>query len=337
MLIHMFGDGTRAGTWGEGTATLHEHLRPTADDLVRIASAARGPVTLVAAGRISPETLAGVTSDADVTIVVADPAAGVAGRGSGDLAGALWQTDPAVATLLGDSPLDAGAVVFSAGAVKRLGGAAPAGDPVTAAVATVVGGGGTLRAVLVPAHGSDSSLPVDPPPLGPSKPTRPKWVAETIDRLEPARLLGKVGSRSDAAAVKAGLLLWHDFLDASHEVSQSIEGQGRHRAGDYWHAIMHRREADYGNAKYWFHRVGRHPVFESLATRAERFAAEADTAGSRLLSRITSGGSWNPDAFVDACAESARGGSPGTDLLLRGLQADEMLLLLWQTCRDARG
>jgi hypothetical protein len=140
-------------------------------------------------------------------------------------------------------------------------------------------------------------------------------------------------SSPDAAAVRAGLLLWHDFLDESHAVSQSIEGRGRNRAGDYWHAIMHRREPDYGNAKYWFRRVGRHPVFESLAARGERLIAESGPVGGRLFGRIAPGGHWDPIAFVDAC-ESADSES---EILLRRFQADEMLLLLWQTCQDARG
>jgi hypothetical protein len=58
----------------------------------------------------------------------------------------------------------------------------------------------------------------------------------------------------------AGLLLYVDDLHASHGLSQGISSA----AGLYWHAIMHRREGDFGNSKYWLQRAGRHPMLDAI-------------------------------------------------------------------------
>ncbi len=64
-----------------------------------------------------------------------------------------------------------------------------------------------------------------------------------------------------SALEKCALWLLAGDLDASHEISQSIETPD----GSFWHGIMHRREGDFSNAKYWFRRVGKHPVLKQLA------------------------------------------------------------------------
>src|SRR6187401_2907583 len=67
-----------------------------------------------------------------------------------------------------------------------------------------------------------------------------------------------------ARACLAGLWLRFDDLDESHRVSQEL-----HNAeGSFWHAVMHRREGDFGNSKYWWRRVGLHPVFGMLGEEA---------------------------------------------------------------------
>jgi hypothetical protein len=99
--------------------------------------------------------------------------------------------------------------------------------------------------------------------------------------------------RDMALACLSGLWLLHGFLDESHSISQSIHNP----TGSFWHAIMHRREPDYANAKYWFRRVGQHPVFQPLAEYA-RGAVETTTC-STAARKLASRPAWDPLGFVD--------------------------------------
>jgi hypothetical protein len=69
-----------------------------------------------------------------------------------------------------------------------------------------------------------------------------------------------LGSGDMVACLRSALYLRFNFLDESHKISQGINSS----EGSYWHAIMHRREPDYRNAKYWYRRVGTHPVLGRL-------------------------------------------------------------------------
>ena len=60
--------------------------------------------------------------------------------------------------------------------------------------------------------------------------------------------------------LKAGLWLYVDELDRSHDYSQSIHTP----TGSYWHAIMHRREGDFPNSKYWYRNAGSHPAMSGM-------------------------------------------------------------------------
>ena len=158
------------------------------------------------------------------------------------------------------------------------------------------------------------------------------FLAFDPERLAPVR------SADDLTALRAGLFQLHDALERSHACSQSIEGRGRHQAGDYWHAIMHRRETDYGNARYWFRHVGTHPIHAELASRAAQVLAARDVAdAARWRSRLGLPGRWDSAAFVDLCERATGDEDSPLGQVARRIQWTEMLLLLRSTCEDAYG
>lgn len=123
-----------------------------------------------------------------------------------------------------------------------------------------------------------------------------------------------------AEAVLAGLLLRLNCWSEAHEVAQDVTS----REGSYWHAIVHRMEPDYGNAAYWFRRVGRHPIFPELLSRAEILAAQFSQA------EFTMPGEWMPEIFSRFCEQASR--KPGSDserLALQIQQAEWELLMEW--------
>lgn len=103
--------------------------------------------------------------------------------------------------------------------------------------------------------------------------------------IEAAFAHTSVTDEAMARCCQSGAWLLCDYLDESHTISQGISTA----SGSFWHGIMHRREGDYSNAKYWFRRVGDHPVYEDLASTS---AHEH----------------WDPFAFVDACQQALRHG-----------------------------
>ncbi|MFO0816759.1 MAG: hypothetical protein U1A77_02380 [Pirellulales bacterium] len=153
-------------------------------------------------------------------------------------------------------------------------------------------------------------IPASLNPLGPGHPDeslRPRLAA-----LSPQNITRQV--ESDGRRVidldhlrccLSGVWLLHNFLDESHSLSQDIHTA----SGSYWHGIMHRREPDFGNSKYWFRQAGDHPAYSEVGRAARAIAAAARDSLPAPALALADDDSWDPFRFVNLCSSTyGRGG-----------------------------
>jgi len=152
-----------------------------------------------------------------------------------------------------------------------------------------------------------------------------------LESLAPDQLLNRFTSnRTDGQAMLAGLWLWHDFLDESHTISQHNETPN----GSFWHAIMHRREGDFSNSKYWLAKCANHPIYTSMAVRADDVIRPYPA--DKSIFRLTAQG-WNPAAFVDLVEQVHNHPTDPRHTLAVSLQQLEWRLLFDHCTRGAAG
>jgi len=116
--------------------------------------------------------------------------------------------------------------------------------------------------------------------------------------------------------IRAGLLYAYDAIDETHRIVQGIETA----EASYWHGMVHRREGDFDNARYWFRRTGRLPAFPEMHRRAAEF--------SSLMARQLD---WDPYLFVGECEQARFGGDGDVKqlLALQRVEFDVMFEQLW--------
>jgi hypothetical protein len=126
-------------------------------------------------------------------------------------------------------------------------------------------------------------------PLGAGTPD--PSVAEKLDNAMLERIFGSaiIVNKTAARLCVAGLWLLYDHLEECHTIAQSIETPD----GSCWHAIMHRREGDFSNSKYWYRRVGEHAIFPDLLADAKK----------SMPGKFQSD-QWDPLLFVDFCEDA---------------------------------
>ena len=124
-----------------------------------------------------------------------------------------------------------------------------------------------------------------------------------LERMSAQELVGDgvEGRKTAVAFIRSLLLLWNDALDASHDISQGLHDGD----GSYLHGVMHRREPDYSNGKYWFRNVGTHPLFPAVLSAAQEEVARVEVGA--VQEPIASMQAWDPFVFIDLCEASDRG------------------------------
>lgn len=169
------------------------------------------------------------------------------------------------------------------------------------------------------------------PELGPGLPNQALRTA--LSALTPENSFTSLSDRTMALGCISGFWLLHDFLDESHAISLDLDTP----TGSYWHGIMHRREPDYDNARYWFRRVGDHPIFPEIGREIGELLGEKQFAARLRFPRVLDRRShWDAMAFIDLCEWCGTAWDDRAQAAAR-LQEVEMRLLLEYTCRAAQG
>jgi hypothetical protein len=141
-------------------------------------------------------------------------------------------------------------------------------------------------------------------------------------------LTGSKLPQTSQELIRGLILLWHDHMEPAHEIGQAIENPD----GSFLHGILHRREPDYGNAAYWFRRVGRHKCFPEIARRSNDLLASKDEP--QMQKHLIRNGEWDAFDFINACEKaSAKRADDPMVKVLREIQRIETEVLLeeWAT------
>jgi hypothetical protein len=131
--------------------------------------------------------------------------------------------------------------------------------------------------------------------------------------------------------LESGILLLWDHLDESHQISQTMEGQGTPRTADYWHGIMHRREPDAGNAAWWFRKVGSHPALKVLGAGLISWMQQLGAAPNMLTQAkrlLRADRSLDPFSMIEMSTRALSRPGQDEEQTVRMVQYLEMITLL---------
>ena len=119
------------------------------------------------------------------------------------------------------------------------------------------------------------------------------------------------------ALVRGGLFYALDSLPDAHAIFQESNDD----TGAYWHGMLHRREGDFDNSRYWFRRAGAQPFFSEAHRNAATHSAD--------MARQSN---WDPYLFTGQC-EQARFGADelvGEMAALQRVEFDAIFDYCWR-------
>jgi hypothetical protein len=169
-----------------------------------------------------------------------------------------------------------------------------------------------VERLLLHQHTLDEPLPTEPTDYS---------IVVRLREAGDTALLGEAAPADPALVplLRGALYYYHNALDYSHKEVQKVEGD----TAAYWHGMVHRREGDFENARYWMRRAGEHPAFQEMLHRA--------SDGSPNMARQPN---WDPFLFINLC-EQFKFGEIAYKKELGHLQREEFAVMfdyVWRRC-----
>jgi hypothetical protein len=139
-------------------------------------------------------------------------------------------------------------------------------------------------------------------------------------------------SPAEQALLSSAIYLWNDDLTRSHEICQGFERTVPDAS--FIHGIVHRREADYNNARGWFGRAvgmrGGETIRDSVLSLLQRVLQMPDYGTARdtaldLIQHVQKAGTWDPLKLLSLCEAGQWRDDPALRRLLEEVQEAELL------------
>ena len=119
------------------------------------------------------------------------------------------------------------------------------------------------------------------------------------------------------ALIRGALLNAADALAAAHRIFQDDASD----LGSYWHGVMHRREGDFDNARYWFRRAGRLPIFDKM-----------HEAAAQVSATMAKQATWDAYLLTGMCEQVKFGDTDAVAecVKLQRVEFDQLLAYCWR-------